>query len=164
LTYEMDANFSNPKKLAIGFIAKNRDGSLATADNGGKPHVSIVNCIVHSDLTIYFSTRVHGRKYKNLIERSEVAMAFSDDNSVQTLQLSGKVERLKSKKQAQSILHELMVKRYGNPNWPLPSLDLFEIGSTNELAIMKVTPSEMTFSNFAQQHTGHYTPQFITII
>lgn len=153
-----------PKLLAYKFMNSNRAAALATTDLFGNPHVAIVYCVVRKDLSVYFSTRVEGRKYINLENNPAVAMAFSNEPSLQMLQLTGYAERIDDLGKEQEILQDLMRIRYRDPEWPLPPLKLFEHGATNELAVIKVSPQEVTFANFATPHTGQYQPFFEKIL
>ena len=146
------------------FIIKHRAGALATTSLKGVPHVATIYCIVDEDLNLYFSTRVEGRKFHNLLENPTVALAFSDEVNMGTVQLTGKAERVESLELEQDILYKLITYRYGEPNWPSPPFKLFERGATNELAIIKVTPFEMTYASFETTTTGRYKPFFEKVI
>ena len=137
------------RNRAFEFIANHRAGALATADKKGNPHVVVVYFGVDKDLSLYFSTRVESRKYKNIIDRPTVAMAFSDRENIKTMQVTGKAKRVDDLAQEQKVLQDLMQYRYGEPNWPAPPMKLYEHGATDELAVIKVIPSEMTFADFA---------------
>lgn len=152
------------RKQAINFITLHRAGSLGTVNAIGVPDVAIVYCIVKPDLSLYFSTRVEGRKYQNILANPAISLAFLDEESMATIQLTGYAERIQTLALEQEVLHELITFRYGDPNWPVPPVKLFEHGSTNELAIIKVTPSEMTHANFETNKTGRYKPFFTKII
>lgn len=152
------------KKQSYDFMLKNRAAALATADNKGIPHVVIVYCIVKEDFSLYFSTRVESRKYTNLIDNPVASMAFYDEKSLDTIQLTGSVERINDLKKEQDILYQLLTLRYREPNWPVPPVKLFERGATNELAIMKLTPTEMTYANFETTEDGRYKPFFQKVI
>ena len=155
---------SSLRKMAKDFIERNRMGSLATSDKQGNPHVATIYCIVNKDLTLYFSTRVESRKYHNLTNRPTVAMTFNNEKDMTTLQLTGVAGRIETLSIEQEILRELILIRYGEPNWPVPPVKLFEHGVTNELAIIKVVPHEMTFANFETTDKGRYKTFFQKII
>lgn len=158
------ATTSALKKLAYQFITTHRAAALSTVDNQGNPHVAPVFCVVRKDLSMYFSTRIEGRKFTNLIQNPAVAMTFVDEANVAAIQLSGKAERIENLKLEQSILYDLARQRYQDPNWPMPTLKLFEQGSTIQIAIIKVTPTEMTYADFATPETGKYKAFFQRII
>lgn len=151
-------------RFARDFITDNRAAALATANHEGLPHVSVVYCVIGKGLEIYFSTRVEGRKYRNLMERSTVALAFYDEPQVQMIQLTGIAERLEDMQEEQKVMSQLMKLRFGDPSWPLPTVQMFNRGTTREIAIIKVTPSEMTYASFSTPETGRYKPVFQKII
>lgn len=152
------------RAIAKEFIITNRAASLATIDEQGIPHVVIVYCIVAPDLSLYFSTRVEGRKYRNMMSRPIVSMAFSNEQNMSTVQLTGTAERVNQLEQEQEILGGLIALRYGEPNWPVPPVKMFERGATNELAIIKITPTEMVYANFQTSKDGRYKPFFHKVI
>jgi general stress protein 26 len=152
------------KDKVFNFISEHRAGSLGTANAAGVPHVAIVYCMVKHDLSLYFSTRVEGRKFQNIMVNPTVALTFLDELGMATIQLMGQAERVQNLELEQEVLHDLITYRYGDPNWPVPPVKLFEQGSTNELAIIKVTPYEMTYANFETSITGRYKPFFTKIL
>ena len=154
----------NLKRLAYKFMLNNRAAALATVSKKGQPHVAIVYCVAHTDLSLYFSSRVEGRKYLNLIANPTVAMTFMNEADMRTIQLIGTAKRVDDIKGEQAVLHELLTYRGRAASLPLPPLELFERGDTNEVAIVKVTPLKMTFANFKKAKTGHYKPFFKKVI
>lgn len=159
------ASKANVRKEAYDFIMANRAASLATVSEGNLPHVAIVYCITKEDLSLYFMTRVEARKFANIVYQPIVAMSITDEKHLQTIQLTGTAERVDNLSQELAIWHELMLFRLPNKDQkPVPSIQLFESGSTNELAIIKVTPAEMTFADFDIQPDGRYKSFFRKVI
>lgn len=152
------------RKQAYDFISDNRVGALATIRVDGIPHVVIVYCLVEEDLSIYFSTRVEGRKYENLVHQPNIAMTFYNEKNLTTIQLTGMAERVDDLKREQEVHYNLMKLRNIKINWTLPPMQLFERGATNELAIIKITPSEMTYATFKTSDSGRHKPFFQKII
>jgi len=155
---------SELKTQAKEFIENNRAGSLATADKKGEPHVAVVFCFAEDDLAIYFTCRVESRKFKNILVRPEVALTFYDEANLITLQLSGTAVRVENIEEEQKILQKLFTLRLNERNWPTPVVKMYESGATNEIAVLKVTPTEMTLSNFETQPDGRYKSFYHTII
>lgn len=152
------------KEQAHRYIAKNRAAALATVSDKGVPHSAIVYCIVNEDLSLYFSTRVESRKYRNIMSQSQISMAFFNEKELTSIQLTGEAERVNRLDIEQSVLRKLILFRYKEPNWPVPPIKIFERGATNELAIIKVIPNEMVFANFTTTKTGRYKPFFKKVI
>ena len=155
---------SELKDLAYKFINKHRTAALATVDDKGTPHVAPIFCIARKDLSIYFSTRVEGRKFTNLVNHPTVAMTVVDKENLTAIQLTGLAERLDNLNLEQAILYDLATLRYQDPNWTMPTMKLFESGVTNELAVIRVTATEMTYANFATPTNGKYKPFFQKVI
>lgn len=152
------------RKMACEFIAENRAATLATVTPASKPHASIVYCIVHDDLTLFFTTRAEGRKFESLVGNPEVCMIFTGHGSLQQLQLSGRASRVKDDGQVLDLLHELMKLRYEDEKLPRPNVSLVESGTRKEYALFKVTPYEMTYVDFETANIGKYNPDFQKII
>jgi len=150
--------------IARDFLNNNHAAALATADSAGMPHVSIVYCVASEELTVYFSTRVQSRKFEDVAVRPEVSMAFYDETRLQTVQLSGTARRLENFDKEQEIMGRLMRLRFNKKDWETPVMKLFDRGTANEIAIMEVTPEEMTFADFGTSGTDKRVPIFRRII
>lgn len=146
------------------FIMRNRAGALATVSDRNIPHVATVYCFIDNDFNFYFSTRVESRKFNNITHNPIVALTFSNEISITTVQLTGAAERVENFKTEQDVLRELFAYRHGDPNWPMPPIKLFERNMTNELAVIKVVPNEMTYGSFAASKAGRYQPFFEKVI
>lgn len=156
---------ANREKVAYEFIQDNRTAALATVSSDGIPHVATIYCVVYEDLSLYFMTRVEGRKFANLTHHPKVAMVFSNEGELGTLQLTGKAEQIANMKKEQAVWQDLMRLRTPlSGRSPVPAIQLFERGATNELAIVKVIPYEMTFATFEQTTNDRYKPVFQKII
>lgn len=152
--------------MAYEFLLENRAAALATVDAKGVPHVVTVYSIPHKDLTLYFTTKAEGRKFNNLTKNPTVAMAITHDDgpNLATIQLTGIAERVEDLKEEQAILLDLWRMRYDEASWPPPPMRLYERGAADELAVMRVTPTEMTFADFKTTATKRYRPFFEEII
>jgi general stress protein 26 len=151
-------------KISYDLIGQNRAAALATVAANGTPHVATVYCIVEPDLTIYFVTRIEARKYKNLVFQPHVAMTFTNEEHMESVQLMGRAERVEVLADEQDRLYELMVLRHGEHNWPSPPVKLYHSGASSELAVIRVTPSELTYANFATASSGCYKPFFQKVL
>lgn len=162
-----DPNANEPadrKRQAVRFINDNRIGALATADGAGKPDSAIVYCTVRDDLRMYFITRVEGRKFANVTARPDIALAFYNEPGLQTLRLCGHARRVDDMKLEQEVIGELFRLGHHTPSGHLPTIHLFEQGATHEIAVIEVTPYEMTFADFTQPRKGTHRPVFTKII
>ena len=141
------------KQHVRDFITQNRAAVLATVGADGIPHAATIYCAVDADLTLYFMTGADSRKYQNLVHQPTVAMVFTDRDSLEAVQLTGTAERV-----ADLLSQETLddIKRMDVPvanQRPVPALQLFESGATNELATIRVTPIEMTHVKFNDKLT-----------
>lgn len=156
---------SDIQKNIYTFILTNRAAALATVSPEGIPHVATVYCVLNKDLSLYFMTRVEARKFVNLTNQPKIAMAFTNEPQLQTVQLTGIAERIDDLEIEQAVWHDLMQFRIPtNGQKPVPAIQLFQKGSTNEIAIIKVTPIEMTFANFDLQPDGRYKSFFKKVL
>jgi hypothetical protein len=83
---------------------------------------------------------------------------------MESVQLMGRAERVEVLADEQDRLYELMVLRHGEHNWPSPPVKLYHSGASSELAVIRVTPSELTYANFATASSGCYKPFFQKVL
>lgn len=152
------------RKKTYQFLLDNRSAALATAGKKGPPHVATIFFVPRKNLTLYFTTRTSGRKFQNLIAQPRVAMAITDDEKLITVQLSGVTEQVANPRLEREILQDLWLFRHKDPNWPIPPMKLYERGAVDDLAVIKVTPSEMSYANFEIATTGKYKSFFHRVI
>lgn len=157
---------ANPNiySTAHKFLSAHRAATLATVNAKKKPDAATVFYIVDKDLTIYFMTRIESRKFRNLEMQHEVAMVISDEQTMETIQLSGTAERIENFEEERGVLSKLWTADYRNPNWPGPAVKLFESGHSVQLAVVKVVPQEMTYAVFERQDKGKYGSFFEKVI
>jgi general stress protein 26 len=160
----MNTDKNELREQAYQLLFTKRAATLATVDEKGMPHSAFVYIVPRKDLSLYFTTSTSGRKFHNIFRQTIVAMSITDEDNMTTIQLRGKTERVDSLKLEQEILYELMTFRYKGSDWSLPALKLFENGATNEVAIIKVTPSEMTYADFAPSGTGRFKSIFQQVL
>jgi general stress protein 26 len=144
----------------LRLIKENRAASLATVDNKGIPHVAVVYCVVSDDLTLHFITRAESRKYENILHQPTVALSFLDEDNMSTVQMTGAVKRIDDLDKEQEIMYKLMTKVYEERELIPPPLQLFGQGATNELAVLEITPKEMSYATFKTDASGRFTPHF----
>lgn len=152
------------KRDVFDFIKANHLATLATVDERGNPHAATIEFMVHEDLSLYFTTRIEARKFKNLTDKPTVAMTITDESAMVTVQLTGKAERIENFKQEQKLIMELWTLRFNAATWPIPSVQMYQQGATNNIAVIKVKPFEMSYSIFKHQPSGRYKPFFHKII
>lgn len=155
---------SQLRKKAYQYLLTNRAAALATVDKKGTPHVATIFFIPRKNLSLYFITKTTGRKFQNLMGKPRVAMAITDEKKLTTIQLTGIAERVTNVKLEQEILQDLWLFRHRNLNWPIPPLKLYETGEAEELAVIKVKPSEMTYASFEISETSKYKSFFQKVL
>lgn len=146
------------------FLCSFKMAALATVDAHGRPHVATVYCVADKELNIFFTSSTKGRKFENMMVRPEVAMVITDEDSLSTVQLSGRAESREGTEIEADILKQLWRLRFDEPAWPVPPIKMFEQRFSNEMTVIQVTPSEMTFAKFSPTQTGTYTSYFHKVI
>lgn len=164
ISSHLDKSIQSSAPSANAFMIQNRTASLATVGSNGVPHIATVYCLIEKDLSLFFVTAVESRKYINMCHQPIVAMTFVNEPTMESVQLIGTAERVESLKHEQAILYKLSVLKYTEHNWPSPPIKLYEYGTSQELAIMKVIPTELTYSNFSHGDTKLNIPFFQKII
>ena len=89
------ANPSN-RSTAHKFLNTHKAATLATVNAKKKPDAASVFYIVDEDLTIYFMTRIESRKFHNLEKQTIVSMVTTDEETMETIQLTGVAERIEN--------------------------------------------------------------------
>lgn len=144
LQTEAGTDVQADKTVVLAFARRNCAAALATADKDGNPDVAIVYCTVQDDFSLYFTTRIEGRKYRNITSRTTVALAFYNEAHLQTLRLYGDAMRVNDMDIESQVFKELFTLRQDS----LPTLQLYEKHATNEIAVIRVVPTEITFADF----------------
>lgn len=154
----------NARKLAYKFLDANRTAALATVDVNNQPDVATVYCVINKDLTIYFTSRVEGRKYINLMRNPSVALSFAKESTLETVLVRGTAQRVDTFSLEQRVLGCLLTEKKTGELRSLPPMQLFDRGYTNEVAILKVTPAEITYAKFSDSSPGQDRPFFQKIL
>ena len=151
---------------AYEFMLTHRSAALATVSKTGEPHVATVYFAPRKDLSLYFSTKAGGRKYDNMIANPTISMVITHDvdGELASLQLTGKAKRIEDIKDEQRTLFELWRLRYQPGMWPPPPMKMYERGLAPEIAVIKVTPTEMMLANFETTNHRRYRPFFEIVI
>jgi nitroimidazol reductase NimA-like FMN-containing flavoprotein (pyridoxamine 5'-phosphate oxidase superfamily) len=152
------------KNKVFELVSAHYSGALATVGAHETPHVATVYCLVTKDLLFYFVTRIESRKFANLSTNSQVALAFTNEAAMETVQLTGTAERVESYEDEQRIFYKLMTQRYATPGWPPPALSMFERGDSRELAVIRISPMELSYANFQKLSNGRYRPFFHKVL
>lgn len=160
----MERQKTSLRRQAYDFITQHPLAALATVDGSHEPDLAMVYCLIRADLTLYFSTRVEGRKYINLSRRPLYAMAFYDEETLTTVQLRGTASRIEDIALEQDILSDLTKLRFGRRHGLVPTIQLFESGASSELAVVQIIPTEMTLAIFDNERGTKYAAFFQKVI
>jgi uncharacterized pyridoxamine 5'-phosphate oxidase family protein len=162
--YIMAENNESPKSLAFKFLQTNKSAALATVSLTGQPHVAIVYYTIDRHLNLYLVTSIESIKYHNLIAHPVVAMAISEDNPTikKTLQLKGVASRIENINEEQLIIEKIWRKNGRSSS--IPFLVIYNRGSSEELAVIKVEPYEMTISKYSSREADTNKDIFTSII
>ena len=160
----MSSTSPNIRKAAHKFLSAHKAATLATIATNMIPDAATVFYIVDKDLTIYFMTRIESRKFRNIQKQNVVSMVMTDEKTMETVQLTGKAERIEDIKEENGALTKLWRADYKDPRWPGPAVKLYETGHSVQLAVIKVVPYEMTYALFEREDKGRYGSFFEKII
>lgn len=108
-------------------------------------------------------TRIESRKFLNIESNALVSMVITDEKAMETVQLSGAAERVHNLADESASLTELWTADHSNSNWPGPAVKLYEAGHSVQLAVVRVTPSELSFASFIRTK-GHTNSFFDKVI
>lgn len=154
----------SPKAAAFRFLQTNKSAALATVSSSGTPHVATIYYLSDNRLNLYLVIGVESRKYQNLILNTDVAMAISEDGPIvrKTLQLSGIISRINNINEEQRIIEQLCRKNGRNSS--MPFLIIYNRRLSDELAVMKVVPYEMTLAKYSNRDVDLNKEIFISVI
>jgi general stress protein 26 len=164
MTSPKAAKSARTQSIAKKFITGHRAAALATVSQAGLPHVATVFCLTDAKLNIYFMTRTEARKYRNLAAQPAVAMSFTDEATMATVQVSGTAVRIDNIDLELEWLYKLVSLRYSEALQLPPSMQQFDQEHTAELAVIKVTPAELTHTEFLTTLSGRYHPTYTKVI
>ncbi len=74
------------------FLRNSLVAVVATVNEGGKPEAALVQCLVDVNFNVYFVTRRHTRKFKNLEQNKGVAITIGTELGATTVQIEGDAE------------------------------------------------------------------------
>lgn len=158
-----DVKIPNTRYDVYEFLKSQTVCALGTSDSNRVPHVASVHFFVDDELIIYFSTASKGRKYTNITNHPVVAMSITDNNKKQTVQLTGRAEIVSDIELENKVLTKLWRLQYKSESWPSPLIRIYERGGVEEIKVVKVVPTEMTYACFSSLPRAH-KPYFQKII
>lgn len=86
-------NISPDLKEALHtFLRNNLIAVIATINNENKPEAAVIQCLVDANLCVYFVTRRHTRKFKNLQLNKWVAIVIGTELGTNTVQIEGEAK------------------------------------------------------------------------
>lgn len=137
----------------LEFLRLHPVAHLATLAEGKKPYISAVYYYVNSGLEIFIATLEETEKYKNIRNNSNVALAVTDETSLQTVQISGLAYEVYDPSAKMAILEQLAVLQARNKSgWPPPIVKL----DKGRLRLVKIEPSWIRFSDFKAEKVVQY--------
>ena len=160
----MALNNQSPIQTALKFLQTNQSAAIGTVSSLGRPHVATVYYLNDKKLNIYFVTSIESRKFKNIKFNPCVALAISQDLPwvKRTLHMTGMAYRIESLDQEQKIIKQLWLK-VGRKT-TLPFLLIYDRGYSEELALFKVVPIEMTMAKFSSRNNDKNEALFTSVI
>lgn len=94
------------------FLLKNEYAVVATTNGEGIPEAAVVTYIMDRDWNIYFFTRKHTYKHRNLISNSLIALVIGTGPESQTVQINGIAEPL-TDEENEHWMNEFLAEREG---------------------------------------------------
>lgn len=151
---------SRLKEKVLSFLQKNESACLATIGLKGGPQVATIYFTVDNDLNLYFAVTPNSRKYASIKRDNRVAVAITNIDKEQTLQMEGVAEELDGVKKNTKAFPALM-KLFDKYVWDKVPVVRIEKG---EVAYFKVTPKWMRWADFkdpANSDAGEFFEQLI---
>ena len=126
------------KELIYQFVARQKLGVMSTINSDNKPEAAVIGIAVSENLEIIFDTVKASRKYQNILQNANVALAIGWDEEI-TVQYEGIADVLGNDSEADR-LRGIYYKVYPDgreraATWP-------------GLVHIKVIPKWIRYSNF----------------
>lgn len=141
-------DFSSRKKLqmktAFEFLNKNTVAVIATVNAHHVPQASTVYYVVDATFALYFMTRISSRKYKNILNNSQVALVIGTTDSPINIQIEGVAEVIEYQSEIFDKLTSVATKHQWPPLVKLPG---------RGIAFFKVTPLWVRFLHIPLSRT-----------
>jgi len=130
---------------AYTFLQAHKLGVLSTQSSEGQLWGAAIYYYVDDRFNFYFLTHTDTQKYRNLREYPRVALTVADDYTQTTVQTAGGVTELPPGDERDDIFQKLTaIHPAGQYSWVTPVKKMSE----GEVALMKLTPDVLQFSNF----------------
>lgn len=135
------------KRIIFEFLKKNSVMNLGTVDKRGWPYITPVFYIIDSHWTIYFVSREHTKKIKNIAQNKKVGLTVWDEKKM-SINISGIAKEVKNSQKINDILDKIAHA----PNegfWP-PILRL----NHGKYVVYGITPKTITALPLTDGHVN----------
>jgi len=130
-------NLIEQKRVVLDFMKSQKLAALATADERGKPEVAMVDFSETGDLEVVVTTLIIYRKYRNLSQNKNVALAIGGADNI-TVQYEGAATEL-SREEFKKFAAYHIAKN------PIEE----KFAAMPEARFFKISPTWIRYSNYA---------------
>ena len=139
--------FSERQQNIFNFLKNNPVAVLSTATKQGHPHGTVIYFYISPSFEIFFITKDHTHKYKNILQNNTVMLIVFDAKSQTVCQIEGGTSRVASKSDFNEIFTQIVKKSMQKSI--AGELPISKINAGDYIAL-KIHPDTIKFSVFAR--------------
>lgn len=145
------ASSQQAERLISLFIADHYSGVLGTSSVHNQPHGTVVYYLPETDLSLYFVTKEHTQKYKNIQENNQVSFVIYDEASQTTLQIHGEVHIVDELEKKRETLHNMTNSSIALSGTLLPPAYKLDAG---DYVVLQLIPRSIDLAIYSRSDSG----------
>lgn len=127
------------------FLVSHELGVLSTVDSNGRVHGAAVYYVADSNNYVYIVSKSKTAKISNISENSQTAFTIYDNNSMHTLQLSGKAHLEHDNTLKEKIFNDILRPRFDGKHTEMPPIMYLPAG---KYVVICFLPTHYKFSDY----------------
>jgi general stress protein 26 len=135
-----------PDHNAMGLIGSQNIATLSTVDNEGNVHGAVIHYL-YLDEQFYFVTKSETTKARHIALHNQVALTIHEQNSLQTVQISGIAEKERSTEIISEVFKSISTpKNYAEGNHFAPIVSM----KKGDYVVFRVSPTTIKYHDFSK--------------
>lgn len=135
------------KEIVYHFLQQHPLTTLCTVSSEHHPRASSVYLFTDKDFTFYFLTKAKTVKYHHISDNPHIALAITDEQSYQTVQVEGIASEVTDQTERQQTLQQLADVAVQHHEWQPPVMQL----DAEHYVVMKIKPTWLRWGDFRQR-------------
>src|SRR3989344_1681562 len=145
------------KDSVRNFLSSQETAVVATTSPEGVPQAATMYYVIDDDFSFYFLTHLESKKTRNLRDNGHVAIVIGFGPSLKTVQAGGVAEVMEDWRTGTLFRKKILLQMMERIEAELGTWPVMHIQKGAELAVLKMTPTWMTYLNLDKEHdSAHY--------